>query len=313
MTQDKPTHIGRGYTIAIIATLIWSSTGIFIGYLNQAYAMPPLVMGFWRDGLVAVLLTLTLLIIRPALLRTTKSGFGFFTLYGIELALFNAIWIFSVKLNGAAVAVVLAYSSPAFTVLLSHWLLKESLTWRKGLAVVLCLAGCVLVSGAADPVVWRVKPAGIIIGLTTGLFFAVYTLFGRSASKRGHDPWTTMVYSFTIGSIFLFLFNAISLLLPSYTQGLGGGDLLWLGKDGVAWGILFLSAIPTLGGYGLIMVSLTYLPSSVMNLILSLEPAFTVLLAYLLLGEKMSVVQILGSILIMAGVIFLRVYGGEAD
>ncbi len=313
MPPTKSTTLGRGYTIAVIATVIWSTTGIFIDYMTRTYDIPPLVLGVWRDGIVAVLLILAMDLTRPALLRMTRSGIGFFILYGMELALFNAIWIFSVKLNGAAVAVVLAYSSPAFTALLSHWLLKESLTWRKGLAVVLCLAGCVLVSGAADPAAWKGNLGGIVIGLVTGVFFAVYTLLGRTASKRGYNPWTTMVYSFTIGSICLFIFNAIGLSLPSIGQELGSGALFWLEKDITAWGILFLSAIPTLGGYGLIMVSLTYLSSSVMNLILSLEPAFTVILAYLLLGEKMSIIQILGSLLIMAGVVFLRIYGGEAD
>jgi len=313
VTQTKSAKLGRGYTIALIATIIWSTTGVFIGYLTQTYDIPPLVLGVWRDGTVAALLIFTLLFTRPALLKVKQSGMRFLILYGIELAFFNAIWIWSVRLNGAAVAIVLAYSSPAFTTLLSHWLLKETLTWQKGLALALSMFGCVLVSGATDPAVWQVNMAGIIIGIISGLFFAFYNLLGRSASKRGYNPWTTMVSTFTIAVIGLFILNGIGLVLPSFTQIMGSGGLFWLGNNLTGWGILFLSALPTLGGYGLYMVSLGYLPSSVASLIVSLEPALTAVLAYLLLGEKMSAIQIVGGVLILIGVVFLRIYGDEAD
>ncbi|HEY5485256.1 MAG TPA: DMT family transporter, partial [Candidatus Cryosericum sp.] len=61
-------------------------------------------------------------------------------------------------------------------------------------------------------------------------------------------------------------------------------------------------------GFGLYNVSLGYLPSSVANLVLTLEPAFTAVIAYVVLGEHLNGIQIAGSLLIMGGVVFLRVY-----
>jgi drug/metabolite transporter (DMT)-like permease len=63
-------------------------------------------------------------------------------------------------------------------------------------------------------------------------------------------------------------------------------------------------------GFGLYNVSLGYLPSSVANLIVTLEPAFTALIAYFLLGERLNAIQIGGSLMILAGVVFLRIYEG---
>ncbi len=78
------------------------------------------------------------------------------------------------------------------------------------------------------------------------------------------------------------------------------------------WGILLLLAAgPTLAGYGLYNVSLGYLPSSVANLIVSLEPAVTAVMAYLLFGELLNGVQVLGSLMILAAVAFLRIYEGN--
>jgi drug/metabolite transporter (DMT)-like permease len=88
------------------------------------------------------------------------------------------------------------------------------------------------------------------------------------------------------------------------------GDLLWLGSALGGWVILFLLAAgPTMAGFGLYNVSLGYLPSSVVNLIVTLEPALTAVIAYFLLGEMLNGLQIGGSLLILAGVVFLRLGG----
>jgi len=76
--------------------------------------------------------------------------------------------------------------------------------------------------------------------------------------------------------------------------------------------LVLLAAGPTVAGFGLYNVSLSLLPSSVANLILTTEPAFTAMTAYALLGERLDGMQIAGSLLILSGVVFLRVYEGRA-
>jgi drug/metabolite transporter (DMT)-like permease len=89
-------------------------------------------------------------------------------------------------------------------------------------------------------------------------------------------------------------------------------DFFWLGDALAGWVILFLLAAgPTLMGFGLYNVSLSLLPSSVANLIVTLEPAFTTLTAYLVLGERLNAVQVYGSLLILASVGLLRFYEGR--
>jgi drug/metabolite transporter (DMT)-like permease len=86
-------------------------------------------------------------------------------------------------------------------------------------------------------------------------------------------------------------------------------ELLWLGRAGWGWFVLFLLAAgPTVAGFGLYNVSLGYLPSSVANLILTLEPTFTAAIAYLVLRERLNGIQIAGSLLVLGGVLFLRLY-----
>jgi drug/metabolite transporter (DMT)-like permease len=295
--------------IALISALILSTTAIFIRYLTETYQLPALVLAFWRDFFVALTLLPILLVLRSRLLRVGRSHLAYLVSYGLLLAVFNGIWTLSVAINGAAISTVLVYSSAAFTALLGWWLLKEALNWAKILAIVLSLGGCVLVSGILSQQTMQLSMTGVLVGTLAGLAFAGYTLMGRSASDRGLNPWTTLLYTFGFAAIFLLVFNLLPLQsLPG--KAASPADLFWLGAALSGWLILFLLAAgPTLAGFGLYNVSLTYLPSSVVNLIVTLEPVMTALMAYFLLGEIMSGVQIGGGLLILTGVVFLRLFG----
>lgn len=319
MSANAPGHLNlrRGYPVALLSAAILSTTAIFIRYLTQTYAIPPLVLAFWRDSFVAITLLLVFIGFRPVLLGVSRGHIRFLIGYGLVLAVFNALWTMSVVLNGAAVSTVLAYSSGAFTALLGWWLLQERLSWAKILAVTLSLAGCILVSEAINAEAWRSNLIGILTGLLSGLLYAIYSLMGRRAAQQGLNPWTTVLYTFGIAAGFLFIFNLLpsGQVLPAGVPPATAGslaDFLWLGTAWGGWLILFLLAAgPTVLGFGLYNVSLGYLPSSVANLILTLEPVFTAVIAYALLDERMKAIQIAGSLLIMAGIVILRIYEGR--
>lgn len=298
------TRLNRGYLICFAGTVLWSFTAIFIRYLNEAYNMPPLVLAFWRDLLVSVGLFLVFLFASPGRLRINRRDTGFLVLYGLVLSLFNSLWTVSVALNGAAVSTVLAYSSAAFTAVFGWRLFGESLGKVKILAVSLSLLGCVFVAGAHDLAAWAFNPIGIITGLLSGLGFAGYSLMGKAASRRGLPPWTAMAYTFLFAAGFILVYN----LIPGWpAQAELTGNLFWLANSLTGWGVLLLLAlVPTVGGYGLYTVSLNYLPASVANLIATLEPVMTAVSAYFFLGEVLTAAQLVGSVLILSGVVVLR-------
>ena len=300
----------HGYLICLIATVFWSTTAIFIRYLTVNFGMPPLLLAFWRDFIVSVTMALALAIMSRPLLRVERRHLAFLAGYGLALAFLNTSWTTSVALNGAAVSTVLAYSSPAFTAIFGWKLFGEGLDRVKITAVVLSILGCALVSGAYLPAVWQVNLIGVVTGLISGLALALYSLMGKAASLRQINPWSTLMYTFASASFLLLFINLTSL---GQVQGLAHANLLWLGKAFLAWIVLATLAIgPTIGGYGLYAVSLGYLPASVANLIATLEPVFTAILAYLLLAERLTGVQLLGSVLVAAGIVILRIQEGRA-
>ncbi len=307
----KSSQTTRGYFIAFAAAVILSTTAIFIRHLSVVYKLPALVLAFWRELFVVLTLFVILNITHKSKLRVAKQDLLYLVLYGVVLAVFNALWTTSVVLNGAAISTVLVYSSAAFTALLGWWLLKENLGWIKLLAVLMSFGGCALVAGAHDPTVWQTNLPGIVIGVLSGLAYAIYSLMGRSAANRGINAWVTIMYTFAFAACLLLLTNLLfGGMLPGTAET--PLDMFWLGNAWTGWGVLLLLAAgPTVAGFGLYNVSLGYLPSSVANLIVSTEPVFTALIAYVLLGEQMSGVQVFGSLFILGGVALMRVFEKE--
>jgi DME family drug/metabolite transporter len=303
--MQASSRLSRGYLIALTATVCWSFTGVLISYLSKTYSLPSLVLAFWRDLFLSLGMVVGLLVFSRMRFHLDRTHWGFMVLYGFTLAIFNSMWTFSVQYNGAAVATVMAFSSPAMTAILSRIIYKEQISFLKVLSILLSLSGIVFVAGAYDPSTWNLNPLGIIFGLISGLMFAIYNLQGKHAADTHLDSWTAMLYSFACATFFLVFFNLGNDLF--ITGKAPFADLLWLGNSYVGWGLLVLLAIaPTFGGFGLYTLSLRYLSPTTSNLIATLEPALTAIWAYFLLSEILTGTQLFGGVLVFAGVILLR-------
>lgn len=285
----------RSVLIALAGTTAWATTGIFFSVLLNRYQLAPLALAFWRDLFIAVVALAGLRVVRPAALHISRKDMPFFLGYGfVGLSTFNAMWIYSVKFNGAAVATVLAYSSPAFTVLLARAVLGEALTARKLVAAFVCLLGCAFVARAESPATWQVNPLGILVGLGTGVAFACYSLAGRWSAGRFASSWTVTAYGF------LFAAGGLALVQRPAT-------LFSLGTEWSGWALLlFLAVGPSLVGYALYTHSLRDLPASTAGLIAALEPALAALMAVVFLGEQLVLSQWLGVALILGAVVLVQ-------
>ncbi len=296
-------RLARGTLIGIIGILFWSFTAVFVSRLTGYYQLHPLLLAFWRDFLASLGLLVGLVIARRRLPRLAREQVPFFLLFGLVLSSFNAVWTFSVPLNGAAASTVLVYGSLGFTVPLARWLFHERINLAKVAGVVISLVGCALVANAFNAAAWNTQPLAIAVGLLSGFLFALYSLGGKEAARRGLDSWETMFFSFALASLFLLGLNLLA--GAAGTMGLAGRILPQLPP--VGWLLLVgLALVPTLLGYGFYNLSMRYLPVGIANLIATLEPAFTAAEAYLLLGEVMSLAQAGGSLLIIAAVVIVQ-------
>lgn len=303
-------NLQSGYIIAFSSALVLSTTGILVRHLTETYHIPPMILAFWRNCFLSVCLLLILELYYPYLTEIRRRDFGYLLAYGLLLAVFNILWTHSVAINGAAVATLLVYSSAGFAALFGWWFLDEELNPAKILTIALCLAGCAMVSGffggGQGPA--EINPLGVLIGILSGLGYGIYSLMGRSASQRGLNPWTTLLYTFGFASLFLLAFNLSTMDIFPWGR-VEVTDFLWLGRDAGGWAYLLLLAVgPSLIGFGLYNISLGQLPAGTVNLIATAEPAFTAFLAYLLLDEMLGPLQLAGGLLIIGSVLALQLF-----
>jgi drug/metabolite transporter (DMT)-like permease len=301
------THPARGgHAVALLSAVVFSTTAIFIRHLTEAHRLPPLVLAAWRSVLVAVALVVALGLLAPRRLRLQRGDLRVLGVQGAVLALFNVVWTLSVARCGASVATALAYTSGAFTALFGAWFLRERAGASGWAAVVLCLGGTAVLSGAfSGPAALRPDALGLGAGLLSGAGYAGYSVLGRISARRGIDPWAAVLYTFAVGGAVQL---ALLGLAPLASPGAAGlSDLLWLGRSAEGWAALVgLAAGPTVLGFGLYNVSLGRLPASTANLVLTLEPAFTAAIAWPLLGERLGAAELAGGLVIMSGVAVLR-------
>jgi drug/metabolite transporter (DMT)-like permease len=193
--------------------------------------------------------------------------------------------------NGAAVATVQQAAMPAIVTIAAWFLWREALSWRKILAIVLTFTGTVLVSGLEVLGEIDLSVSGLLLGLAVPLFYAIWNLFGKEA-RRTHSPLTTLTYGFGIGALVLFPLQFFTPQpWPVPTMG-----FVWFA------GLIFLS---TLFAFSVYTFALGRLPASVATILAMSEIPFVVVYAYVLLGERLTPTEIMGSMLVVGGVLML--------
>ncbi len=304
----KPAPL-RGYVIVLSGTVIWALTGIFIKVLLTTFHMDTLVIAFWRVLLVTGLVLIVLLALGVRHFRIARRDLVLFFFYGlIGVAIHQLVWITSVEYNGAAVATVIIYTSPAIVALFAWRFLHETMDGTKLFALALAITGCALVARVYDAKEIQLNGIGLAAGIGSAFTFATYSLLGRVATQR-YSAWTSLFYAFLFGTVLLsvFLLGADLFFPLSFV----GRDFALNGLALDGWGALFCLALVTLGGFGMYTIGLTYLPASVASILAAAEPVTTAIVAYFVFGEVLDVPQLFGAALILWGVIMLRPRNGK--
>lgn len=288
-----------GVLLAVTAAIAWAATAPGIAYMLGHYPITALSLAFWRDAFIAVacLAGIGLAALRrgqglPQLSHTDLRSFAVMGV--ISIGIYHALFVTSIALNGAALAIVLIYLYPVFVSLGARLLFHETITPVQLGALALALVGCALLVRVYDPAVLRVSWLGVLVGIASAATHAGYVLFNQRAVIR-HSPWLSLALTMSFGTLALL---ALTLVAE------GPASLLTVGPGLTPWLILLALALgPTLMGYALFATSLRHIPGRIASLIVVIEVPITTLAAVLLLGERIGPVQALGMALILAAAV----------
>lgn len=221
---------------------------------------------------------------RPAAARVRAMAAGVF------LAIDLILWTHAIADVGAGVATVLGNLQVLVVVGLSWLFWRE----RPGRAVALALpvvtVGVVLVSGLVGKHQAAQHPlAGVGYGVAMSVAYAGYLMVLRRASSQSPHV-AGPVADASAGTAIASLL--IGLLLGGLTV-----HPLW---PGIGW-LIALALISQVAGWLMITSSLPRLPAAVGSLMLLLQPAASLLLAAIIIGERPTLLQVIGATLTCAG------------
>ena len=296
MTPSRRT----GIILCTIAAMVWAGTAPGIKYLLDVYHVPGVTLAFWRDVFVTIAVMGMLLIRNRAALRVSKDDFTPLALLGVvSIGIYHALWIWSVSLNGAAIAVVLIYLFPTFVTIGARFMFGEQLRTVQVIGLLLSLIGMALLVKLYDPEQIKLNWLGIVVGLTTAVLQAFYVLYTQKA-VRTVNPWASLGITMATGSMTLL----VMLLAAPLVVGQAAAPGIFQVGDLTAWLILLALAIgPTLGGYALFNLSLQHIPATTGGLILVLEAPTASAIAILFLGEQLVALQYAGMVFIFVSIL----------
>ncbi len=200
----------RSYISIIAAAVLWGCIGIFLKLLTAA-GLDSMQAVAARVILAAALYSAFLLVTDRGKFRIRLRDVWYFVGTGIlSLVFFN--WCYFNAINtigegGLGIAAVLLYTAPVFVMIMSAIFFREKLTPVKIVALVLTFCGCLLVTGVVGSSV-HLPTKAILFGLGSGFGYALYSIFGKAATKH-YPSQTVTVYSFIFGSaaVIPFLFR----------------------------------------------------------------------------------------------------------
>ncbi|GLS84431.1 DMT family transporter [Paraferrimonas haliotis] len=274
----------------LIATLLWASSFIALKFAFQVY--PP---NWVIAGRMLVALLCFSLFYKQILKFQYRSGdWKLLLLMSFcEPCLYFVLESQALLYTSASQAGMMTAMAPILTAIVAYVFIKERLNRRGMLGFLLAMVGVIWLSLAGESDEHAPNPLlGNLLELAAMLAAAIYAVCLKLLCQR-YSALTLTALQALVGSLFF-----VPLALYS------GGE--WqLHRDGLL-AILYLGAFVTLGAYLLYNYAISQIPLTQAVVYINLIPVFTLVLAFVLLGERLTPWQMLGAGLVLIGVVIAQ-------
>jgi drug/metabolite transporter (DMT)-like permease len=293
MTNDTHhAHRLRALIEATLAVIIWAAS--FIATKIALREVSQYTVVWLRFGMGVVILG-AIVVARKEFRLPSVRSLGDFALLGVVgITIHQWLQATGLKTALASTTAWLVSTSPIVIALIGRFLLQERLSRKRILGIGLATLGVLLVIGRGD---WKGVLSGsfgvmgdLLVALSA-ITWAVFTVLSRRGLRQ-HSAVFMMFWVMLAGWIACTIAWTITggLAVPLHMSMEGWIAVVFLG--------VFCSALAYLFWYN----ALTYLPASQAGSLLYLEPLFTLVIAALLLGERIVLSGIVGGVVILVGV-----------
>jgi DME family drug/metabolite transporter len=297
--------VGRGVIYLAIAGATWGTTGPVADLIYSTGGLGPVAVSFWRcAGGVVFLLAARVVRASRASGRATETAAPLQHLFpsrhllllrigtGLGLAVFQTAYFGAVQITGVAVSTVVTLGAGPVLIAIGARLALGEHLGRGGIAAVTAaLAGLiVLVLGDhAGPA----RPLGIGLALLSASGYAVTALLTRWTGRGGDgdDPAAMTMWAFGIGAVVLLPLAALEGLLPHASNP---APVLIL--------LVYVAAVPTALAYPLYFAGAAVVRAASASVIMLTEPVVAAIIAVTLLGERLTLGTLAGTLLLLTAV-----------
>jgi drug/metabolite transporter (DMT)-like permease len=295
--------VSRKWSLAaVVASAACFGTLPVLAQLAYDANATPLPLLAWRFMFAAALLAVVSAVVGgPTSLRVPRQDLvRFATLAVTGYGAASVCYFFALKFADAAVVAVLLYAYPAFVTIASWVFLGEKASWQRGAAVLVTFFGCALVVGLLGGAA-RAQWQGIALGLGAAVGYTLFNLLSHRWLP-GRSQLVMMTYTFGIAS---FMAGGLALAVGQTLSPAAWEPRAW-------WLIAAIVVVPTFAAVVLYLQGIRGLGPSQAAVVSTLEPLFTIVLAWLVLGQRLAPLQLVGAGLVLAGVVMAELVARTA-
>lgn len=292
-SQNKNNYSLSGYLFAIIATAIWS--GNFIVARGLSEDIPPVSLAFWR-WLVAIVFFLPFAL-KPVINEWSviKANLGYLSLVSLlGITTFNTLIYIAGQSTTAINLSLISLTVPIFIVLLSYFILKESITKNKIIGLVLVFFGVFILFSKGKFSLFL--PINFTIGdlwmLLAAFVFGVYSVLLKKKPKE-LSIWSFQLSTFIIG---------LMLLLPFYLWEVSVVPVFEVNRR-IIFAILYIGVFASLTAFILWNKAIIIIGATKTGMVYYSLPLFSGFLAHLFLNEKIGLVHLFSAVFIVSGIV----------
>lgn len=268
----------------ISSMVIFGTIGLFVRHIP----LPSSVIAFVR-GAVGMLFLLLVLAVQGKKINTGAVRGRWLGLL-VSGAALGANWILlfeSYRYTTVAVSTLCYYLAPMFIILVSPLILKERLTPRKLICVLVALAGMVCVSGVlSGSVPTAAEMTGIALGVGAAVLYATVVLMNKRLNSISGSDRT--VVQLGLSALIVLPYILLTEDVTSLQIDLTGGLLL-----------LVVAVVHTGIAYALYFGSMKHLQAHTLAIFSYIDPIAAILLSALLLKEPLGPLGVVGAVLIL--------------
>ena len=284
----------RAVSMVLVATVLWGFIGVPVRVLSDA-GLDSLQINGARTLITTVMLAAILYCYDRSVFRIRRKDIWILLLAAVMKLLMDICYVQAQVMLSLSLAAVLLNTGCYFTLILSFFLYRSGLTPLRVLAVFVGFFGCSLMMGVFTEDLGELDSAGLMIGLGSGLFGAVYAISLMRGMDIGIHPTSALFYVFLFGS-----FMILPLMDP-----IGTAVTVSSGWD-VAGTLLILGFAFTLVAYYCYSIGLKRLEPSTVNVLLFMEVAMAAVAGMMVYGEMLSPADVLGLAMILTSVFMVE-------